>query len=92
MKPPCCRNASRVASYKEMKDLMQLIRPNSKGLWNCAPPLPSYQSDAERIENRPVHWGISPSANRIIFLEGDIFDPMQTIFNLPMLPGSLEQV
>jgi len=59
-----------------MKDLMQLIRPRPEGLWNGAPPLPSCQGDAERIENCPIHGRMSPFANRIIFLEGDIFDPM----------------
>jgi len=54
-----------------MKDLMQLIRPRPEGLWNGAPPLPSCQGDAERIENCPIHGRMSPFANRIIFLEGE---------------------
>ena len=75
-----------------MKNLMQLIRLSSEGLWNGAPPLPSCQSDAERVQNRPVHGGMSASANRISFLESDIFDPMQPILNLPMLTGRVQQV
>jgi hypothetical protein len=32
------------------------------------------------------------STNGVIFLECDIFDPMQSIFNLPMPPSGVESV
>lgn len=39
-----------------------------------------------------MHWSKTAALRGIVFVEGDILDPMQAILNLPMLAGSLEQL
>lgn len=82
----------RVVSYKETKNLMELICPSSQGLWHGTPTPSSCQGNAETVQDCPIHWRVSAASGRIIFLKLDIFDPMQSILNLPMLTSGVQQL
>lgn len=43
------------------------------------------QIESKGADNRPIGQGISITHGRFIFFHDNIFDPMQAVFNLPML-------
>ncbi|MBE9008623.1 hypothetical protein IQ250_00125 [Pseudanabaenaceae cyanobacterium LEGE 13415] len=75
-----------------MKNAVQLVRPHSEGLRNGAPTLATRQRDGKGVENRPMHRSKAAALSGRVLMQGDIFDPMQAIFNLPVLARSLEQL
>lgn len=66
---------------------MDLLGERPHAIWERTAAQATGKRDQKRIEDCPTHWGISAASRRIIFLSGDIFDPVQPIFNLPVATG-----
>ncbi len=47
--------------------------------------------ERHRADKGEIHWGIAITQRREILFQDHIFDPMEAIFNVPMLPHVLSK-
>ncbi len=72
-------------------DLSKLVREGAHPLRNGAESKLADNGDEKTIEDCPNDWSIAPRTSRI-FLKANVSDPMQSIFNRPMLLNVLEEL
>lgn len=71
---------------KEGKKARDIMSNPADGLSNRVIPVTPKQIDDDRSDNGKIDQGIAITHRRVVFFEHDIFDPMQPILNVPVVP------